>query len=242
MVYKRFYPVLLDAANRILAGHSCVLCGLRAESLTSPKAICQVCLAAIQLSGNCCYQCGISIKSTDGQQKCGECLHHPKPYHRLIASCHYDFPVNQAISRFKFDQQLHLGKALAKALSQLILDTYQDDELPQLLIPIPLHRKRLAERGFNQSQLIAKTISHNILIPTVVNQLIRVKNTPHQIGLKATQRKQNLKNAFKVKSQLPRHIALIDDVVTTGSTITEATKQCLKHGAETIDIWCLAKT
>ncbi len=242
MVYKRFYPVLLDAANRILAGHSCVLCGLRAKSLTSSKAICQVCLAAIQLNGNGCYQCGISFKSTDGQQKCGECLKHPKPYHRLIASCHYDFPVNQAISRFKFNQQLHLGKAFAQELSQRIFTAYQDDELPQLLIPIPLHHKRLAERGFNQSLLIGKTISRKISIPIAANKLIRVKNTPHQIGLKATKRKQNLRNAFAVKSQLPKHIALIDDVVTTGSTITEATKQCIKHGAERIDIWCLAKT
>lgn len=239
MVYKRFYPVLERTANRILAGRSCVFCGLK-----SIQSICDCCQDAIKPKTNNCYQCGKGITTNIPKQKCGDCLKQPKAYNRLISACHYDFPVNRAISQFKFNRQLHLGKALSDLLADTILMAYasNDEPLPELILPIPLHQKRLAERSFNQSQLTAKQVAQKLQIPIANNLLRRIKNTPHQIGLKAIERRKNLKNAFDLKQELPKHIALIDDVVTTGTTITEASKLCLKHGVEKIDIWCLAKT
>ncbi len=238
MVYKQFYPVLKRTANRILAGQSCVFCQLP----TLKNSICDTCTKSIKNTYQRCFQCGVSITSTINQQRCGDCSQKPKPYHRLVTACHYDFPVNQAIGRFKFNRQLHLGKALSQLLTQTIQESYQDEPLPELILPIPLHPKRLTERNFNQSQLIAKSINSALQIPFSANHLQRIKNTPHQIGLKAIERRKNLKNAFIIKKSLPKHIVLVDDVVTTGTTITEASKICLKRGAERVDIWCLAKT
>ncbi len=238
MVYKRFYPVFRRSANRILAGHSCVFCGLS----SSKQPICSVCVIALKSDSGSCFQCSEAITTSNADQRCGVCIKSPKPYHRLIAACHYDFPVNRAISRFKFNRQLHLGKALTDLLAAKISIAYQSDYLPQMIIPIPLHHKRLAERGFNQSSLIAQQLSHCFGIPNKEQAIVRVKNTPHQIGLKAIKRRKNLKGAFKINNPLPMHVVLIDDVVTTGTTITEATNECLNHGAERVDIWCLAKT
>ncbi|NVJ65049.1 MAG: ComF family protein [Gammaproteobacteria bacterium] len=238
MVYKRFYSVLRQSANRILAGHSCVLCGLP----STDSGICPICKHAVQQNDHACYQCGDGITSSISQQKCGACLKKPKNYRRLIAACHYDFPINRVISRFKFNRQLHLGSSLIELLIDAIKSGYKNQSLPEAIIPIPLHHKRLAERGFNQSALIAKQINRSLDIPITQQAITRIKNTPHQIGLKAVERRKNLTNAFAIQSELPKHIALVDDVVTTGTTITEATKVCLKHGAEQVDIWCLAKT
>lgn len=240
MVYKRFYPVLEKTANRILAGHSCVFCGLNSKQ----SSICKTCKGAIRPKTNNCYQCGKGITVNTDKQKCGDCIKEPKVYRRLVTACHYDFPINKAISQFKFHRQLHLGKALSELLAETIRLSYQKDQelLPELILPIPLHHKRLAERSFNQSELIAMIISQKLQISSTKHILTRIKNTPHQTGLKAVERRKNLKNAFEVKQTLPKHIALVDDVVTTGTTITETTKLCLKNGAEKVDIWCLAKT
>ncbi|GAA0204584.1 hypothetical protein GCM10009123_09990 [Kangiella japonica] len=118
---------------------------------------------------------------------------------------------------------------------------YFDAPYPEAILAVPLHPKRLQERGFNQSEIITKHLSQSLGIPTAGN-LIRVKNTPHQIGLSEKQRRKNLNNAFDVRGTLPSHIALVDDVVTTGSTVNEATKLCLRYGAQRVDVWCLAKT
>ncbi len=247
MVYKRFYRFLKDSANFIMSGHACIMsghacvfCNLEQDRRRN-MAICSVCQLAIERRGHYCYQCGFELK-TNSSQFCGSCLKKPKPYRRLIATCDYQFPINNAIGQLKFNRQLHIGKALSHLLSDKLKQAYQEHAWPDALVPIPLHRKRLAERGFNQSLLISKFLSESVKKPLLSNSLIRVKNTSHQIGLKAVERRKNLKGAFQVKQTLPKHIALIDDVVTTGATISEATKICLKHGAEQIDIWCLAKT
>lgn len=171
----------------------------------------------------------------------GSVLKSPR-YQALISATHYEFPVNHAISEMKFEKQLHHIRSFSNLLLNELIAYYQDIPLPQAIVPIPLHSNRLRERGFNQSQLIAKHLTRKLDIPLLEHALIRIKDTPHQIGLKAVERRKNLKRAFTVKQELPKHIALIDDVVTTGSTIQEASKQCLKHGVERIDVWCLAKT
>ncbi|WP_251359130.1 ComF family protein [Kangiella sp. TOML190] len=240
MVYQRFYRVLRRSANRIMAGHACAFCQQDC-AIYAASTICSSCREALIRQGYYCYQCGYTLTS-NSVQFCGACLKKPKQYQRLIAACDYEFPVDKAISEIKFNRQWHLARALSYLLLEKITQAYQDSSAPDLLIPIPLHRKRLSERGFNQAELIAKRLAKRLQLPMDNKSLIRIKNTPHQIGLKAAQRRKNLKGAFVAQSNLPTHIALIDDVVTTSSTISEATKACLTQGAEQVDIWCLAKT
>ncbi|NVK22190.1 MAG: ComF family protein [Kangiellaceae bacterium] len=209
--------------------------------LSSPKTgICNSCSSQLIRTGYYCQQCGNSL--TCKQPLCGSCLKKPPDYQRLIAAFDYHSPIDEAMSQMKFNRQLHLIKSLSYCLSQSVIMAYKEEQLPQLILPIPLHRKRLQERGFNQSLLIAQQLQHRIGINIDAHSLTRIKNTPHQIGLKAVERRRNLKGAFQILDSLPKHIALVDDVVTTGSTINEASKLCKKHGVERVDIWCLAKT
>lgn len=248
MVYKQFYRVLKDTANAYpsyLKNYRCSLCGLGYSAPSNNPSelhgICPACADAVVRKGNHCQQCGFKLKSPSAK-KCGECVIKPKLYQKLIAACDYKYPVNSSISQMKFSQQMDIIRGLSAMLATTVEQNYQEQTMPTLLVPIPLHHKRLFSRGYNQSELIANRLSKSLNIPTDSARLARIKNTPHQIGLKAIERRKNLKDAFVVSQTLPKHIALIDDVVTTGSTITEACKTCLKHGAEQIDIWCLAKT
>lgn len=246
MVYKQFYRVLKRTANtytRNLQNSSCSLCGLDYKHNIELQniGICPTCIEAIQRQGHHCQLCGVQLPSTRAKI-CGECVIKPKSYQRLIAACDYKYPINSSISQMKFSQQMDIIRGLTAILAQKVEHHYEQQERPILLMPIPLHHKRLFTRGYNQSELIANRLSKALDIASDSQRLSRIKNTPHQIGLKALERRKNLKNAFSVSQTLPPHIALIDDVVTTGSTIAEACKTCLKHGAKQIDIWCLAKT
>lgn len=235
MVYNLFSIVRKNTPK--FTGN-CSLCGLGSEHI----GFCEPCLSAVQRQGHFCQQCGNSLGKEPLSNSCGQCLKKPPRYQKLIAATHYEFPVSHAISEMKFEKQLHHIRSFSNLLLDELIHHYQDTPLPLAIVPIPLHSNRLRERGFNQSHLIAKHLTRKLQIPLLDHVLLRVKDTPHQIGLKAVERRKNLKRAFEVKQELPRHIALVDDVVTTGSTIQEASKQCLKHGVERIDVWCLAKT
>jgi Predicted amidophosphoribosyltransferases len=111
-------------------------------------------------------------------------------------------------------------------------------KLPEIIIPVPLHPQRFRERGFNQSIEIAKSLSRHLNIPIDTQSCIRKRNTLHQIDLPARQRQSNMKQAFKVKQPMKaRHIAILDDVMTTGSTVNELAKVLKQSGVNRVDIW-----
>lgn len=121
-------------------------------------------------------------------------------------------------------------------------DWYQDKPLPDLILPVPLHRLRLRERGFNQALEIARPITKRLRIPIDKHSLQRIRHTRPQTGLKAPEREVNLKNAFKtIRDFSGKHIALLDDVVTTSSTINACSQALMDAGAKQIDIWCCAR-
>lgn len=141
----------------------------------------------------------------------------------------------------KFDKKLIytylLGKLLAEYIKGLPLAA-----MPEVMIPVPLHPKRLRERGFNQSTEIAKLLKKYLTLPINQSILVREKYTQAQTRLKAKDRSRNLKDAFcSLKSTNYEHIALIDDVMTTGSTAQEASKILKKQGTKQISVWCLAR-
>lgn len=118
----------------------------------------------------------------------------------------------------------------------------QRRSLPQLLVPVPLHPKRLRQRGFNQSLEIAKSLGRQLHIAVDKNALQRVIDTPSQHSLPYSQRRKNMKNAFQTtKPKLPSHIALIDDVLTSGHTVGEAAKVLQRCGVDTIEVWTIAR-
>jgi competence protein ComFC len=142
----------------------------------------------------------------------------------------------EAINQLKF----YNVKRLLKPLGRLLLNF----DLPEMdgLVPVPLSIRRLRERGFNQSLLIARVISKNIRIPLLMDTLLKVRETPPQTGLSAKERLLNLKNAFVVKGNVEGlRLFLVDDVMTTGATVTECSKQLLKAGAKEVVVLTLAR-
>ena len=119
---------------------------------------------------------------------------------------------------------------------------YEEKIYPELIVPVPLHEKRLIQRGYNQSLLLAKILSHHLKVPLSHQDCQRIKNTTAQSSLKEKARKKNLKQAFTLKAQPAiEHIALVDDVITTGATLNELSKVYKNAGVKRIDIWICAR-
>lgn len=150
----------------------------------------------------------------------------------------YASPIDFFITQLKFHDKLYYARWLGK----WFIECAQMVRRPEAVLPVPLHRQRLQERGFNQALQIAKPIAQHFQVPILRHEVIRHKKTLPQTKLTPIQRTKNVKNAFSLKKPIPfRHIAIIDDVLTTGSTLN-ALSACLKDsGVEQIDIWTLAK-
>ena len=161
----------------------------------------------------------------------------------LITLCDYAAPINSFIIQLKFRQQLIYAHALGTLFAQSLSSYYHKKMLPEALIPVPLHPARLKIRGFNQANEIAKPIAKALSLPILYDIIYRSKDTKAQSDLPKALRQKNVNDAFTVKRPLSlSYIALIDDVITTGSTI-QTIITCLKNaGVKQIDVWCLART
>ena len=153
----------------------------------------------------------------------------------------YASPLKELIGHLKFHGNLSYTPLLAQTFINSL--KHRKNNLPECIIPVPLHQQRLRERGFNQALELARIIAKQLHIPVDYTLCQRNKATPFQSGLSAKQRKQNLKGAFSVeKTRLYKHVAIFDDVVTTGTTVNELAKQLRQSGVETIEVWAIART
>jgi ComF family protein len=240
----------------------CVLCGCKVNnsdqlttnesgifSSSNSKIICQYCHVKMPLSQSSCFTCGLPLfsKLDSADQaasignNCGNCLANSPNYDRTVSAFHYEYPINNFISQLKYGAQLQYLPILADYLLSVIRQHYLVTDYPSLIIPVPLHRAKLADRGFNQSRLLANKLSNPLSIKVLNKGIRRIKSTQAQSGLDSNERRVNMKNAFQIDSQLPAHVAVVDDVVTTGMTVSELTKQAKLAGAQRVDIWCLAR-
>lgn len=189
---------------------------------------------------HCCLRCAGSFKTAiSTPQLCGRCISQTPAFNKTHAPYLYHGIMRYLIIHLKFNQQYKnarlLGYLLANYLQKMV-------ELPETIIPVPLYSQRFRERGFNQSTEIAKSLSKQLKIPINTHACIRTRNTPHQIDLPAKQRITNIKNAFTINSPInARHVAVVDDVMTTGSTVNELAKVLKKSGINRIDIWVCAR-
>lgn len=162
-------------------------------------------------------------------------------FDRLLACADYHWPFSWLISELKFSRKVHHAKALAELFNRT---TLPHTVIPQALIPIPLHTSRLVDRQFNQAVVIAKHISRHLRIACLPDALVRSKNTNAQTLLNAKQRLDNIQGAFQLQREFTyQHIAIFDDVITTGATISEAAG-CLRRAYPTmqIDAWSICVT
>lgn len=225
-------PTLLDW---LLPPH-CVLCGLP----TGPACLCSLCRESLTWAGTCCRRCGLPLTAA-GDSRCGQCTLHPPPFTETLYPLQYLFPADRLVQAFKFRRQHVAGRILARLMSEWIAS--RDTAHPDALVPVPLHPLRLFRRSFNQSHELAAHIGKVLGIPVQAAALRRRRHTRAQSGLDRRQRGRNVRGAFHWHGHRPppRHVALVDDVMTTGTTVIECTRILKQAGARRVDVWVAAR-
>ncbi|MCX7125210.1 MAG: ComF family protein [Gammaproteobacteria bacterium] len=214
----------------------CLLCdGLSINQ----KFICDDCFEILPKHKSACKQCGLPITESDNKIPCGSCMANPPPFDNTFSLFQYAAPISSLITKLKF----HGDLSIAKLFSHYWINFLSEKKtLPELIIPKPLHYKRLKERGFNQALEIAKPIGKHFQITIDTKSCIKLKNTAPQSSLSAAMRRQNLKNGFALSYSITaKHVAILDDVMTTGNTVSEMSQLLRISGVERVDIWCCAR-
>ena len=230
---------LRNDASRLLWPARCLICD---ESAEDARDLCRACAAALPWNHVACDRCALPLAAPG---TCGACLRRPPPLAAAHAACRYGFPLDRLLLRFKFSHDLTAGRLL----SQLMAEACSSLPRPDALIPIPLHCARLRHRGYDQALELARPLARALSLPLLDNALQRVRPTRAQSELGAGARRRNLRNAFafdgnavlRARQVLPRHVVLVDDVMTTGATLHAAATALLRAGVQRVDAWVCAR-
>ena len=216
----------------------CVLCG---SPGFNDMDICEVCYRDLPWIGSACTQCAIPLTNHSGEQlKCGQCLQKPPLFDRSISLFSYEKETITLIHRLKFNEKLAYSRLLGGMLASAVDNNAA--ELPQCILPVPLYKKRLKQRGFNQSIELARPVANSFNIPLDTRSAKRVRDTQSQTGLDKKQRRKNMRAAFEIVEPLSaQHVAIVDDVVTTTSTVNELARLLKRAGVRRVDVWSIAR-
>jgi ComF family protein len=243
---QRITTAFLFLCNRLLPTQ-CLLC---ADKLTG-ELLCEGCLYDlpwIQRHEITCPQCALAFESLD--DFCRHCLNNPPAFSASFIPFSYQHPLTPLIHRFKYRTKLSHGKLLGQLLTQHIIDCADNTQRwtkPDLIIPVPMHWTRRWQRGFNQTEILARYVAKTTGIPLATNMIQRCKRTLAQKELSRSERQKNLTQAFSISLKATQHIqgkkiALLDDVVTTTATVRALSQQLKDAGASDVQIWALART
>ncbi len=226
-----------DWMNTWILPFTCIFCG---KSSDRQQDLCSACLQDLPIIAQSCPRCANKILSS---ASCVACLNNPPPFSAAYALFAYEQPVVAMLLKLKFRGQLAYARILGELLAEKIaMEWYRLKPLPDLLMPVPLHEHRLQERGFNQALELARPLAKALGLKLDWQSARRLKNSPPQMKLAASQRRSNLKNAFEVDVAVAgKHIAILDDVMTTGTTAREFSQALLAAGANRVDVWCCAR-
>ena len=215
----------------------CALCGAPGAA---GRDLCEGCHADLAVNTACCARCALPLEVP--ATRCGICLRREPPFSAAWAPYRYAHPLDLLEARFKFHGDLAAGRVLADLMADAAL-ALPDSSRPALLLCVPLHAQRLRERGYNQALELAKPLAARLAIPLDAHLLQRVRSTTAQTGLDAKARRRNLRGAFALRagSPLPAHVAIIDDVMTTGTTLRECALVLRRAGVARVDAWALAR-
>ncbi len=213
----------------------CLLCGARGQGALS---LCTACEAEAPRNTTCCTRCALPLGTP--ASLCGRCLRHAPPWDAAWVPFRYEWPLAQLESRFKFGGDLAAGRTLALLW---LASQPSPEALPEALVPVPLHRTRLRRRGYNQALELAKPLARHFAVPLLHDALRRTRATHAQTELTAVQRRRNVRGAFEARfsGTVPEHVAVLDDVFTTGATLAECVRVLKKAGAARVDVWALAR-
>ena len=211
----------------------CMVCG---EPGARGRDLCTPCHAALPWQGAACLRCALPMPQPG---TCGHCLRSPPPLAETHAVFDYAFPLDRLLPRLKFHRDFAAGRVLAQCMGERLAALPR----PVAVIPIPLHRARLRQRGYDQALELARPLALALGIPLLDRALGRRKTTRAQSRLDADARRRNLRDAFHVDPgiALPAHVVLVDDVMTTGATLHAAARVLQRAGVSRVDAWVCAR-
>lgn len=235
---------LQSGQYRLLPG-LCVLC--KAPSRRTLD-LCQPCEAGLPWITSGCTICALPLEpslAAHPMTACGQCLTAPPLFDSCRAAFAYQEPITGMIRRFKHYHSFRDGWILGELLGRHLRQQLRGGNRPDLIVPVPAHWRRRWQRGYNQTELLARHVSQRLNIP-MQRRLLRVnRHHPSQQGLGRAERRANLRDSFRVDEKAALdglHIALLDDVVTTGATADELAQRLKYRGAMEVEVWSLART
>ena len=229
---------LLSRASAVIWPCRCVLCQRLARG---SRDLCELCAKDLVLNSDCCRQCAQPLGEDSARgQLCGGCVRGPPRFDSSFVPYRYAYPVDRMIQQLKYGNELSVGRVFAHCFAEQLAAARV--ALPEVLIPVPLGTRRFRGRGFNQAIELARHLRKLTGVEVRTDLVTRVRETAEQAALPRDERRKNVRGAFALLQPLPyTHVAILDDVVTTGSTVNEIAKLLRQAGAEKIQVWAIAR-
>jgi len=244
MKYLFFLQHWLHFLVKIILPYQCVLC---LEISDQRRDLCRQCQKELPTPLNTCQQCGVAFSTSNSliHRRCGQCISHSPNFDHAIVGFDYQTPIDGWLRQFKFHKKGLYARILAEIFLEKLVRVFETDpeNRPQALVAMPLHWRRLAQRGFNQAYVIAKYLSRQLGVPIIkTSSVTRIKYTKAQSSLNLDSRKRNVQKAFSVQKLTQiEHVAIVDDIITTGNTVNELSKQLKIAGVHRISVWAIAR-
>jgi ComF family protein len=242
---------LVDSLLSLFYPASCLICN-SPISRHSDRSLCGRCfeaVAALRLEPPWCPSCGLPLGpfadplANEAKFLCGRCLLEPPPYAGARSFGAYGGALRHVVHALKFRGRQDLACRLAPLVEAAFRRSYRADEF-DLIVPVPLHRRRLRRRGYNQAALLAQPLGRSLGLKVVEDAVVRVRATAPQVGLSDAGRRANVRQAFRVgrdAAVVGRRVLLVDDVMTTGATVASAAAALMRSGAVRVSVLTLAR-
>ncbi|MBI2785841.1 MAG: ComF family protein [Legionella longbeachae] len=214
------------------------ICSLCNQFHNSRMAVCSQCIELLTPLGPACQHCAYPLADTQ-YLVCGRCIKKTPHFDRAMIQYTFEEPLRSLLHLFKYHNGLYLGSFLCHLMMQTVRNY---EKMPECLIPVPMHPQRIKLRGFNQAAILALSLAKKLQLPCDLSSCQKILNTAAQASLDGEQRQKNLRHAFKTKRISFQHVAIIDDLLTTGRTANELAFTLKKSGVKQVDVWCCART
>ena len=216
---------------------TCILCGCAGRA--PAVDLCADCEADLICNEPSCSICAEPLMAATTAQ-CGACIKRKPRFDHVICAFRYAYPLDHLIRGLKYRNAVSYARVLGDLLATRV--RREDEKLPELMIPVPLATGRFQERGYNQALELGRRLERQLRVPMRTDVIVRTRETPEQAGLDQKRRRKNIRGAFEAVSTFAaRHIAIVDDVVTTGSTANEVAKVLKRAGARRVEVWAVAR-
>ena len=222
--------------------HICCLCDNKG---TNGLDLCVYCHKNLPWNLSCCHKCACPLPDQRRiNDQCGRCLNNLSDIDRSIIPFLYRPPVDFMVRRLKFSSDTKFSRLAGELISHAVSSQAAlENDLPDLLLPVPINSHRLMQRGFNQAALIADVVAERLSIQCSSGAVQRINQQLQQSGLSARDRETNIRRAFSVTGEVEGlHVAIIDDVYTTGATARAIARQLRRAKASKISVWAFART